>query len=76
MRIEAWQDEYGQIVRYNMAYINHAIFAGDNGRVIGYDNAHGYHHKHCFGKIFRVENFKNYKELLRQFENEIKEIIK
>jgi hypothetical protein len=76
IKIEAWEDENGDIVRYNMAYINHAIFADDNGRVIGYDNAHNYHHKHYFGKIFRVENFRNYKELLRQFEKEIKEISK
>ncbi len=76
IKIEVWEDEKGNIARYNMAYINHAIFADDNGRVIGYDNAHNYHHKHYFGEIFRVENFRNYKELLMQFEKEVKEISK
>lgn len=30
------------VTRYNLAYINHAIYRGDNGRVLGFDNAHGY----------------------------------
>lgn len=27
-------------------FLNHELYQGDNGRVIGYDNAHGYHHRH------------------------------
>lgn len=50
LRREIWIDEQGRVTRYNLAYINHAIFQGDHGRVIGYDNAHGTHHRHAFGK--------------------------
>ena len=42
------------VTRYNLAYINPAIYAGDNGRVLGYDNAHGHHHRHKFGEIDAV----------------------
>lgn len=42
LRREVWVDERGQVVRYNLAFINHHLFQGDNGRVVGYDNQHGY----------------------------------
>lgn len=54
LRREVWTDETGRIVRYNLAYINHTIFAGDNGRVVGYDNNHGVHHRHYMGQITPV----------------------
>lgn len=28
------------MTRYNLAYINHSIYQMDNGRVLGFDNAH------------------------------------
>ena len=31
VRVETWVDKTGNVVRYNLAYINHSIFAGDNG---------------------------------------------
>ena len=43
------------VTRYNLAYVNHEIFQGDNGRVLGFDNAHGYHHRHYMGEIESVE---------------------
>jgi hypothetical protein len=43
LKIEVWENAQGEIVKYSMAYINHLIFSGDNGRVLGYDNAHNYH---------------------------------
>lgn len=49
VRYEVWQ-ENGVVTRYNLAYINHLIYSGDNGRVLGYDNRHG-HHRHFMGKI-------------------------
>jgi len=49
VRYEVWEDN-GVVTRYNLAYINHLIFSGDNGRVIGYDNKHG-HHRHFKGAI-------------------------
>ncbi len=64
------------LIKYNIAYINHSIFQRDNGRVFGYDNAHGYHHKHLFGEITLIDDFISYEKLIERFENEIKEYIK
>lgn len=50
-RTEVWVDETGKVARYNLAFINHFLCPKDNGRVLGYDNAHGTHHRHFFGKV-------------------------
>ena len=50
LRREIWIDGEGRVARYNLAYINHLIYSGDNGRVLGYDSAHGIHHRHFMGK--------------------------
>ena len=50
VRREVWVDSLGRITRYNLAYINHRVFYKDNGRAVGYDNAHGLHHRHHLGK--------------------------
>jgi len=76
IKIEAWEDTEGKLIKYSIAYINHGLYLEDNGRVIGYDNAHGYHHKHLFGEISPVNNFINYETIIEQFEREIKEYIK
>ncbi len=76
IKIEAWEDTNGKIAKYSMAYINHFLYSDDNGRVLGYDNAHSYHHKHYFGEIISVEDFKGYQELVERFKNEMKEFIK
>jgi len=44
-------DGAGTVSRYNLAYINHDLHQGDNDRVVGYDNAHGFHHRHYFGRV-------------------------
>ena len=54
LRREVWVNDKGEVARYNLAYINHQLFNGDNGRVIGFDNAHGYHHRHFYGKVETV----------------------
>ena len=59
--------------RYNLAYINHAICRCDNGRVLGFDNAHGYHHRHYMGDIAAVE-FISYEATLEKFQQEWLEI--
>jgi len=52
LRREIWIDEVTKKgTRYNLAYINHIIHPGDNGRVVGYDNAHDGHHRHYFGAV-------------------------
>lgn len=76
MKIEAWENDRGEIVRYNMSYINHLIFPGDNGRVLGYDNAHRSHHRHYLGQVFEVSDFKSYQDLIKRFEKEVREFIK
>lgn len=67
LRREVWVDEDGRVVRYNLAYINHAIFSGDHGRVVGYDNAHGTHHRHYMGVVEPVK-FVSFEEVEMRFE--------
>jgi hypothetical protein len=63
------------VTRYNLAYINPLVFGGDNGRVLGYDNAHGQHHRHYMGKTEAVE-IRNYEEALDRFQAEWQELVK
>jgi Family of unknown function (DUF6516) len=69
LRREVWENAKGEITRYNLAYVNHALFRGDNGRVIGYDNQHGYHHRHYFGKVSAVV-FTSFEEVENLFETD------
>lgn len=57
------------VTRYSLAYINHHICYVDNGRVLGYDNAHGYHHKHYMGSIEPVKFF-SFEQIEEQFQQE------
>ena len=74
IRFEAWEYE-GEIVKYNMAYINKALFCDDNGRVVGYDNSHNFHHRHYFGQIVELDDFESYEKLVRRFKKDLKEFI-
>jgi hypothetical protein len=74
IKFEVWEWE-GKIVKYSMAYINRNLFTGDNGRVLGYDNTHAYHHRHYFGEIFPVDDFESYEALVSRFEEEVKELL-
>lgn len=67
VRYEVWQDN-GVVTRYNLAYINHLIYANDNGRVLGYDNRHG-HHRHCMGVVEPVKT-NSFEEIELLFEQE------
>jgi hypothetical protein len=58
-----------KVVRYALAYINPKIFSGDNGRVLGYDNGHGYSHRHFKGAV-TPEPFPGYEKLYERFETE------
>jgi len=66
LRREVWVDGAGAVTRYNLAYINHDLHQGDNGRVVGYDNAHGFHHRHYFGRVEPVE-FVSFDDIEDQF---------
>lgn len=69
LRREVWVDAQGKVTRYNLAYINHALHGGDNGRVVGYDNQHGYHHRHHFGVVTSV-NFTSFEDIEDQFQTD------
>jgi hypothetical protein len=60
---------HGIITRYSLAYINYGLCRVDNDRVLGYDNAHGYHHRHYMGTIEPV-NFINFEQTEEQFQKE------
>lgn len=66
LRREIWVDRQGKVTRYNLACINQSLHQGDNGRVIGYDNQHGFHHRHYFGKVEPV-NFISFEEIEERF---------
>lgn len=75
---EVWgYQENGKTVvtRYNLAYINHSMCRIDNGRVLGFDNAHNYHHRHFMGEVTAVE-FTSYESTQERFQQEWLEIVK
>jgi hypothetical protein len=41
---------------------------------VGYDNAHGQHHRHYFGRVDRVE-FESYEKLEGQFEAQVRQYL-
>jgi len=67
LRREVWVDATGAVTRYNLAYINPALHQGDNGRVVGYDNQHRYHHRHILGTVTPVD-FISFEDTERQFQ--------
>lgn len=73
LRRQIWCDNENNVTRYNLAYINYNLFQGDNGRVLGYDNAHGYHHKHYMGIIESVE-FISFTHIEARFQQEFEVI--
>lgn len=69
LRREVWVNQHGQVVRYNLAYINHGLHSGDNGRVVGHDNAHGSHHRHHMGMVESVA-FVSFEDTEARFEQD------
>jgi hypothetical protein len=69
LKEEVWY-EGGRVVKYSLAYINARICAADNGRVLGYDNTHEYHHRHFMGRVEKVV-FHGYEALVARFEREL-----
>ncbi len=63
----------GEVIGYALAYINPRLSGVDNGRVLGYDNAHDYHHRHFMGEVTEIE-FTNFDELVSKFEAEVYEL--
>jgi len=75
LRREIWVDGEGRVARYNLAFINHLIYAGDNGRVLGYDSAHGIHHRHFKGQTVAV-NFRRFERIEARSQQEWTQLVK
>lgn len=73
IREEVWKDPAGKVVRYNLAFVNFHMFAGDHGRVLGYDTAHGIAHRHFAGTIEQIEPAE-YRDILERFIAEVDEL--
>jgi hypothetical protein len=73
IREEVWKDAAGRVVRYNLAFINFHLFARDNGRVLGYDTAHGNAHRHFAGTVEDIEPAE-YSEVLEHFIGEVNQL--
>lgn len=69
LKMQASVDQSGKLARYSLAYINYRLCRLDNGRVLGYDNSHGYHHRHYMGKVEPVA-FDSYEAIAETFEKE------
>ena len=54
LKDQVWYDD-GKVIAYSLAYINLKLCFVDHGRVLGYDNSHGYRHRHFMGKVEAVE---------------------
>lgn len=60
----------GSILKFSLQYINPEIPGGDSeGRVLGYDNSHGYPHRHYFNTIESIEHT-SYQEIYDRFQTE------
>lgn len=69
LKRQVWVNDRGEVTRYSLAYVNYNLFCKDNGRVLGYDNAHGYHHQHLLGKIKSIV-FSSFDEIEDLFQKE------
>jgi len=54
LREEVWVDTLGKVIRYNLAFLLPHRFPSDNGRILGFDNAHTIHERHFMGNATRV----------------------
>jgi Family of unknown function (DUF6516) len=73
IREGVWKDSRGTVAKYNLAFINHVLCARNNGRVVGYDNNHGDHHRHFAGAEEKFA-FISYERLLERFLDEVREL--
>jgi len=72
LREQIWF-ENGHVIAYSLAYINLKQCPMDNGRVLGYDNSHDYHHRHFMGEVESVE-FTTYAALAERFIEEVHDL--
>ena len=72
LKEQVWFED-GKVVAYSIAYINLKRCSVDNGRVLGYDNSHDYHHGHFMGKVEAIA-FTTYAALVERFIGEVHEL--
>ena len=70
VRFQVDYSRAGNLLRYSLSLIDLSNSI-DNGRIVGYDNAHGKHHRHYFGRVDSVE-FESYEKLESQFEAQVR----
>jgi hypothetical protein len=73
LREEVWVNGRGEVVRYNLALLLPHLSKVDNGRVLGFDNAHGIHERHSYGEV-QPAPFKGYLTTARRFYREAEAI--
>lgn len=74
IRIQTDYSPKGQLLRYSLALIDTMVSGIDGGRILGYDNAHGHHHRHYFGQLESIE-FQSYESIERRFEAEVRKYL-
>jgi hypothetical protein len=72
LKEQIWFEE-GNVVACSLAYINLKQCPLDNGRVLGHDDSHGYHHRHFMGRVQAVE-FSTCAALAERFIREVHEL--
>jgi hypothetical protein len=70
IREEVYVDNASAVVKYNLVFIHPGLCQTDNGRVLGYDNAHGRHERHWMGSV-QLVGFVSYERILRRFLDEV-----
>jgi hypothetical protein len=64
-------DDENLVVHYNLAFLLPHRLAADNGRVLGFDNAHGVHERHYMGEVSPV-SFTHYAATAKRFYREVR----
>jgi len=73
LREEVWVNEEDEIVRYNLAFLLPHVTAVDNGRVLGFDNAHGVHERHFMGTVESAA-FEHYLTMAKRIYREVQSL--
>ena len=74
VRVQTDYSRNGRLLRYSLALIDTRRTGVDSGRIVGYDNVHGYHHRHCYGKVQSLE-FESYESIAKRFEAEVRQYL-
>jgi hypothetical protein len=75
LREEVWVNAKDEVIRYNLAFLLPHLIRIDNGRVLGYDNAHGVHERHFMGEVQLIE-FNGFSAVAKRFYREVEALRK